>query len=54
MIELTNGLVWEAQLLPISSQIELTDGRYETAFLETLGPTVALVASYGGDTSEIT
>jgi hypothetical protein len=54
MIELTNGLLWEAHLLPVSSQVVISDGLYSQSFVETTGSTIALIASYGGDTSEIT
>lgn len=54
IIELSNGLKWEAQLLPISSLIELNDGIFIEVYYDTLQPTVALIASYGGQNSEIT
>ena len=53
-VELTSGFKFDAMLIPISSMVQLTDGYFGAAYIDTLEPTVTLIASYGGDTSEIT
>ena len=52
-VELENGLVFDAYILPLNTTTELDDGSLEDAPIEGLNIGVELVASYTGTNSEV-